>query len=88
MLKKEAKTKIIGKFKINDADTGSDEVQVALLSEEIRQLLAHLKKHPKDVHSKRGLLQMVAKRRSTLSYLKKESMRRHNALIKKLGLKH
>jgi len=87
MLKKEDKTKIISKFKINDADTGSDEVQVALLSEEITGLLAHLKKHPKDVHSKRGLLKMVSARRKLLKHLKKEDEKRYNGLIKSIGLK-
>ena len=88
MLTQKEKDKVIGEYRTHDSDTGSPEVQAALLSEEIRQLLDHLKKHPKDVHSKRGLLQMVARRRSTLGYLKKESTRRYNALIKRLGLKH
>ena len=87
MLTQKEKDKVIEEYRTHDKDTGSPEVQAALLSEEITQLLSHLKKHPKDVHSKRGLLQMVAKRRSTLAYLKKESARRHNTLIKKLGLK-
>ena len=72
---------------MHDLDTGSPEVQVALLSEEIKQLLSHLKKHSKDFHSKRGLLGMVSKRRSLLDYLKGESIRRHNSLLKKVGLK-
>lgn len=88
MLKKEAKTKIIGKYKINDADTGSDEVQVALLSEEITGLLSHLKKHSKDLHSKRGLLKMVSTRRKLLKHLKKEDEKRYTSLIKSVGLKH
>jgi len=57
------------------------------LSEEIKRLLAHLKKHPKDLHSRRGLLKMVSKRRKLLRYLKRKSVRRYNSLIKKLGLK-
>ena len=88
MLTQKEKDKVIGAYRTHDTDTGSPEVQAALLSEEIKQLLDHLKKHPKDVHSKRGLLQMVAKRRSTLGYLKKESARRYNVLIKRLDLKH
>jgi len=68
-------------------DTGSPEVQIALLSEEIKQLLLHLKKHPKDFHSKRGLLKMVSKRRSLLSYLKQENAKRYNSIVKKIGLK-
>jgi len=87
MLKPEEKEKIIQKYKIHNKDTGSPEVQVALLTEEIKRLLAHLKKHPKDLHSKRGLLKMIVKRRKLLRFLKEESVRRYNALVKKLGLK-
>jgi small subunit ribosomal protein S15 len=87
MLTPEEKTKIIEKYKLHDMDTGSAEVQIALLSEEIKQLLLHLKKHPKDLHSKRGLLKMVSKRRALLKYLKKENTRRYNSIIKKVGLK-
>lgn len=87
MLTQEEKNKIIKKYNLHEADTGSPEVQVALLSEEIKQLLAHLKKHVKDMHSKRGLLKMVSKRRSLLNYLKKENVRRHNTIIKQIGLK-
>ncbi|MDP2910257.1 MAG: 30S ribosomal protein S15 [bacterium] len=87
MLKIEEKTKIIEKHKIHDADTGSDEVQIALLSEEITKLLLHLKKHPKDFHSKRGLLKMVSRRRGLLKHLKKEDEKRYNKTIKAVGLK-
>lgn len=87
MLTQEQKTKIIEESKINEADTGSADVQVVLLSEEITQLLSHLKKHPKDLHSKRGLLKMVSKRRKLLKYLQKEDEKRYTALIKKIGLK-
>ncbi|MBC7073953.1 30S ribosomal protein S15 [Candidatus Parcubacteria bacterium] len=87
MLQKEEKAEIIKKYKLHEKDSGSPEVQVALLTERIRKLLLHLKTHKKDVHSKRGLLKMVAKRRKLLNYLKKESPRRYNSLIKKLGLK-
>jgi small subunit ribosomal protein S15 len=87
MLKIEEKTKIIEKHKIHDADTGSDEVQVALLSEEISKLLFHLKKHPKDFHSKRGLLKMVSRRRGLLKHLKKEDEKRYNKTVKEVGLK-
>ncbi|MCD6115330.1 30S ribosomal protein S15 [bacterium] len=87
MLKPEEKEKIIQKYKIHNKDTGSPEVQVALLTEEIKRLLSHLKKHPKDLHSKRGLLKMIVKRRKLLRFLKEESVRRYNALVKKLGLK-
>jgi len=87
MLKTKAKSKIIEKHKVHDTDTGSVEVQVAILSEEIDQLAKHLKKHPKDNHSRRGLLGMVSKRKRLLSYLQKNNEKRYNALIKKLGLK-
>jgi len=87
MLTTEEKEKIIKKYKLHEADTGSAEVQIALLTEEIKQLLSHLKKHPKDLHSKRGLLKMVSKRRSLLKYLKKESEKRYNKIIKAVGLK-
>jgi small subunit ribosomal protein S15 len=87
MLTPEEKTKIITKYKLHDLDTGSPEVQIALLAEEIKLLLLHLKKHAKDFHSKRGLLKMVSKRRSLLNYLKKENTRRYNSILKKIGLK-
>ena len=87
MLIPEEKEKIIKKYKLHDVDTGSPEVQVALLTEEIQRLVLHLKKHSKDFHSKRGLLKMVAKRRKFLNYLKEKYLKRYNVLIKKLGLK-
>lgn len=87
MLTPEEKEKLIKKYKLHETDTGSSEVQVALLTEEIRRLLLHLKKHPKDFHSKRGLLKMVAKRRRFLNYLKKEDEKRYNSIIKKIGVK-
>ena len=87
MLTIEEKEKIIKKYKLHEKDTGSPEVQIALLSEEIRQLLLHLKSHPKDFHSKRGLLKMVAKRRKFLNYLKEEDEKRYNSIIKKIELK-
>lgn len=87
MLTPRKKEKIIEEYKVHKTDTGSAEVQIALLSAEIEGLLSHLKKHPKDVHSKRGLLKMVDKRRKLLKILKKEDEKRHNSLVKKLGLK-
>ena len=87
MLTQKEKEKIITTYKTKSGDTGSPEVQVALLSKEITQLLLHLKKHSKDLHSKRGLLKMVSKRRSLLSYLKRENEKRYNSFIKKIGLK-
>ena len=87
MLTTKDKEKLIEKYKIHTTDSGSPEVQIALITEEIKLLLLHLKKHPKDFHSKRGLLKTVAKRRTLLAYLKHESTRRYNSFIKKIGLK-
>ena len=87
MLTPEEKEKLIKKYKIHDLDTGSPEVQIALLTEEIKRLILHLKKHPKDFHSKRGLLKMVGKRRRLLSYLKEEDEKRYKDILKKIGLK-
>lgn len=85
-LGKEEKEKIIKKFAREKGDTGSPEVQVALLSTQIDKLAAHLKEHKKDVHSRRGLLSMVAKRRRLLNYLKTHDEERYNNLIKELKL--
>ena len=87
MLTPEEKEKIIKKYKLKEKDTGSADVQIALLTEDIKKVLGHLKKHPKDIHSRRGLLKMVIKRKKLLKYLKKENVRRHNSIVKKLGLK-
>jgi len=87
MLTPEEKTKVVKKYKLHNKDTGSPEVQIALLTEEIKRLLLHLKKHKKDLHSKRGLLKMVSKRRKLLKYLKKENEKRYNKIIKAIGLK-
>ncbi|HOX21449.1 MAG TPA: 30S ribosomal protein S15, partial [Candidatus Paceibacterota bacterium] len=78
---------LIKSFQTHQTDTGSSEIQVALLSEQIEELTKHLKKHHKDHNSRRGLLKMVSKRKKLLDYLNKTSKRRYNALIKKLGLK-
>jgi small subunit ribosomal protein S15 len=85
-LTKEKKQKIIGENKLHDADTGSPEVQIALLSEKITRLSDHLKLHKKDNHSRRGLLQMVNKRRRLLSYLKKKDEERYSAVAEKVEL--
>lgn len=87
MLTKQKKTKVIKESATHAADTGSPEVQIALLSKKIDELASHLKKHLKDKHSRRGLLQMVADRRSHLKYLEREDKKRYNAVVKKLGLK-
>jgi len=81
------KTKVIEKFRVHEKDTGSSEVQVAVLTEEISHLTDHLKKNLKDNHSRRGLLGMVAQRKKLLDYIKEEDPRRYLRLIKKLGLK-
>lgn len=87
MLNQKQKTKVIEPIKLHERDTGSAEVQVALLTEEIKLLVKHLKIHEKDHTSRRGLLRMVSKRKHLLDYLKRESARRYNAIIKKLKLK-
>ena len=87
MLTPKQKEKIIEEYKIDKADTGSADVQIALLSEDIKKLLKHLKKQPKDTHSRRGLLKMVIKRKRLLKYLEKENKTRYNAVVKKVGLK-
>lgn len=87
MLKPEEKLKIIKKHNIHETDTGSPEVQIGLITEEIDRLVLHLKKHPKDFHSKRGLIKMVIKRKKLLAYLRKESEKRYNEISKKIGVK-
>ena len=87
MLTTKKKAVIIKGSARHDSDTGSPDIQVALLSRQITDLTKHLKKNPKDFHSRRGLLQMVADRRSHLRYLETNDKRRYNAVIKKLGLK-
>lgn len=87
MLITKAKQKIIEKYRLFEGDTGSSEVQIALLTEEIKHLANHLKKNPKDVHSRRGLLKMVSKRKALLNYLASEDEKRYTSIIKKIGLK-
>jgi small subunit ribosomal protein S15 len=86
-LVKEQKSEIISQFRVHDADTGSPEVQVAILTERINQLTEHLKTHKKDHHSRRGLLQMVGRRRRLLNYLQKTDLDGYRELTKKLGLR-
>lgn len=87
MLNIKEKRKIIEKTRTHETDSGSAEVQVGILTEEIGQLTKHLKKHPKDNHSRRGLLGMVSKRKQMLSYLEETNEKRYGNLIRKLGLK-
>ena len=84
---KARKQEIIKEFGRSEQDTGSAEVQIALLSERINELTGHLKVHKKDHHSRRGLLMMVGQRRGLLNYLAKQDIERYRAIIKKLGLR-
>jgi small subunit ribosomal protein S15 len=83
----EAKRKVVTEFRIHKSDTGSPEVQVAVLSRRIAQLTEHFKTHAKDHHSRRGLLQMVARRRRLLDYLRSRSPERYKTLITSLGIR-
>ena len=87
MISKEKKAEIIKAFGQNENDTGSPEVQVAILTERIQELTEHLKANQKDNHSRRGLFMMVGQRRGLLEYLKKKDINRYRALIEKLGLR-
>ncbi|MGN0363199.1 MAG: 30S ribosomal protein S15 [Bilifractor sp.] len=87
MITKELKQQIIKEYARTEGDTGSPEVQVAILTERIKELTEHLKTNHKDHHSRRGLLKMVGKRRGLLDYLKKTDIDRYRALIEKLGLR-
>ncbi|MDO8987913.1 MAG: 30S ribosomal protein S15 [Coriobacteriia bacterium] len=86
-LSKDEKSTIIAEFSAVDGDTGSTEVQVALLTKRIKDLTEHLKIHKKDHHTRRGLLQMVGQRRRLLNYLKKSDIERYRAVIAKLGIR-
>ena len=84
---KERKQEIINTYKRDEKDTGSPEVQIALLTERINELTEHLKVHKKDNHSRRGLLKMVGKRRNLLNYLSRKHLQRHRDIVEKLGLR-
>jgi small subunit ribosomal protein S15 len=86
-LAKEAKVNIITQYKTHDLDTGSPEVQVALLTQRITELTDHFRTHVKDNHSRRGLLKLVSQRRSLLDYLKRRDINRYHDLIARLGLR-
>ena len=88
MIQKEKKQGVIAAYKTHESDTGSPEVQVAVLTERIKELTEHLKVHVKDFHSRRGLLKMVGNRRRLLRYLKDKDFNRYYALIERLGLRH
>ena len=87
MISKEKKAAIMQEYARCEGDTGSPEVQVAVLSARIQELTEHLKTHPKDNHSRRGMFKMVGQRRGLLHYLKKKDIERYRALIEKLGLR-
>lgn len=86
-LTKEEKNKLISEFRQHETDTGSIEVQVAILTKDIRQLTDHCQKNPKDVGSKRGLLKMVCRRRRYLKYLRDENENRYESVLQRLGLR-
>ena len=87
MITKDQKTSVIEANKTHENDTGSPEVQIAILTERIRQLTEHLKVHPKDKHSRLGMYKMVGKRRRLLDYLMKKDIERYRAIIAKLGIR-
>jgi len=87
VLTPEVKKEIIDRFKTNEKDTGSSEVQIALLSSRIKHLTEHFKVHKKDNHSRRGLLKLVGQRRRLLNYLKKKNAEKYKGLIKELGIR-
>ena len=87
MILKEEKNKIITEYATHEGDTGSPEVQIAVLTKRIRDLTEHLKEHPKDHHSRRGLLKMVGHRRNLLAYLQKVDIERYRAIIARLGIR-
>lgn len=86
-LLKEQKSEIIEKYRLHENDTGSPEVQIAILTERINQLTEHLKKHKKDYHSRRGLLKMVGQRRGLLNYLKENDVERYRKILGELNLR-
>ncbi|NLY39009.1 MAG: 30S ribosomal protein S15 [Firmicutes bacterium] len=87
VLDQEKKQAIISKYQMHEGDTGSPEVQIALLTERINYLTEHLKEHKKDFHSQRGLLKMVGRRRGLLNYLRRKSPERYQEIVSKLGLR-
>lgn len=86
-LAKETKEKLVSDFRTHESDTGSPQVQVALLSQRINELTEHFKVHKKDNHSRRGLLKMVSQRRSLLDYLKRKDIERYHEVVNRLGLR-
>ena len=87
MIKKDKKTAVIAEYARFEGDTGSPEVQIAILTRRINDLTEHLKVHKKDHHSRRGMLKMIGRRRNLLAYLKKKDIERYRAIIEKLGIR-
>ncbi|MBR3040024.1 MAG: 30S ribosomal protein S15 [Lachnospiraceae bacterium] len=87
MIAKEKKQAVIAEYARSEGDTGSPEVQIAILTARIKEITEHMKENPKDFHSNRGLLKLVGQRRGLLDYLKKKDINRYRALIEKLGLR-
>jgi small subunit ribosomal protein S15 len=87
-LDKEEKMSLITEYQVHSSDTGSPEVQVAIITERINQLIQHLKFHIHDYHSRRGLLKLVGRRRRLLAYLNKKDKQRYRAVVERLGLRH
>ena len=87
MLNKEFKQELIKEYAVHEGDTGSPEVQIAILSQRIAELTEHLKKNPKDNHSRRGMQQMIGKRRKFLNYLLKNDIERYRSIIERLGIR-
>lgn len=88
MMRQEEKTEVIFANRLHETDTGSPEVQIAVLTKRIADLTEHLKEHKKDNHSRRGLFKMVGKRRNLLNYLMKTDIERYRAIVAKLGIRH
>ena len=86
-MRKEEKTAVIEEYRTHETDTGSPEVQIAVLSKRIADLTEHLKEHKKDNHSRRGLFKMVGRRRNLLNYLKNKDIERYRAIVEKLGIR-
>ncbi|MCD6181035.1 MAG: 30S ribosomal protein S15 [Candidatus Cloacimonetes bacterium] len=86
-LNKEAKSAIMAEFKLHESDTGSPEVQVALITERIKDITEHLKVHKKDFHTRRGLLKLIGQRRRLLDYMKKKDIERYRSIVSALGLR-
>jgi len=86
-LPKEKKAELVSQFRIHESDSGSPEVQVAILTERIKEITEHLKKFKKDLHSRAGLLRLVGRRRRLLNYLMKKDIKKYKAMVEKLGLR-